>query len=348
MEVNYEKIVKPNALYGPYGKGGVVKGFVGSSEWEEVVSAFEDNFALNLELGSQLSIYWKGENVVELFGYSSTQKNYDGRTLQNIFSSGKNMEAICIALLVDRGLLAYEDRVTKHWPEFGQHGKDSITIADILRHEGGLPFFGNSKEMDKPRSDRRLTNQEILDWEPVEEIIANAGLYRDKVGASVANAESESDIETEKQLALDMASSNRHYHSTTRGWVLSAIIRRVDPQRRTLGQFMHDEVCQSVHRRSPESAQPGTGADRLNLDIFCGMSPELQRQFNFAEITMINHSYLATHEVIPGRIAKALPTGKAFDWLRSLILKPTTPATQGMIDTFWSKMGMVRRHSKFL
>ena len=37
-----------------------------------------------------------------------------------IFSSGKNVEAICVACLIDRGLLNYNDRVSRHWPEFAQ------------------------------------------------------------------------------------------------------------------------------------------------------------------------------------------------------------------------------------
>jgi len=32
--------------------------------------------------------------------------------------------ALCIALLVDRGHLAYEHLVTKYWPEFGTNGKE--------------------------------------------------------------------------------------------------------------------------------------------------------------------------------------------------------------------------------
>ena len=30
----------------------------------------------------------------------------------------------------------------KHWPEFGkQAGKEEITVADVMRHECGLPQF---------------------------------------------------------------------------------------------------------------------------------------------------------------------------------------------------------------
>ena len=29
-------------------------------------------------------------------------------------------------------------RISKHWPEFGKMGKEGITVADMLRHEGIL------------------------------------------------------------------------------------------------------------------------------------------------------------------------------------------------------------------
>ena len=72
--------------------------------------------------------------------------SYSGDTIQTIWSSTKNLTALAMAMMVDRGLLAYSDLVSKHWPEFGQKDKEKITVADVLRHEGGLPFF--SKQMD--------------------------------------------------------------------------------------------------------------------------------------------------------------------------------------------------------
>ena len=65
--------------------------------------------------------------------------------MQTIWSSTKNLTALAMAMMVDKGLLAYSDPVVKHWPQFGQKGKQMITVADVLRHEGGLPYF--SKQM---------------------------------------------------------------------------------------------------------------------------------------------------------------------------------------------------------
>jgi CubicO group peptidase (beta-lactamase class C family) len=36
------------------------------------------------------------------------------------------------------GLLDYEDKVAKYWPEFAQHGKEDIRVVDVLRHDAKL------------------------------------------------------------------------------------------------------------------------------------------------------------------------------------------------------------------
>ena len=49
-------------------------------------------------------------------------------------------QALVVAMLVDRGLLSYDDLVTKHWPEFGKNGKEHVTVADVMRHEAFLTW----------------------------------------------------------------------------------------------------------------------------------------------------------------------------------------------------------------
>ena len=61
-----------------------------------------------------------------------------------MFSSGKNFESLAIGYLIDSGRLRYDDKVITHWPEFGENGKEAVRIEDVLRHEAGLPFFGQT------------------------------------------------------------------------------------------------------------------------------------------------------------------------------------------------------------
>ena len=46
--------------------------------------------------------------------------------------------ATSVMKLIDEGLLRLDDRVAKHIPEFGQNGKQDVTVYDLLTHQGGL------------------------------------------------------------------------------------------------------------------------------------------------------------------------------------------------------------------
>ena len=63
-----------------------------------------------------------------------------------MYSSGKSIAAIVAALMVDRGLLNYDDKIVTYWPEFGKNGKEGITVKDILRHEAGLAHIRQNFE----------------------------------------------------------------------------------------------------------------------------------------------------------------------------------------------------------
>lgn len=56
-----------------------------------------------------------------------------------LFSAGKPLVALLVHQLAERGTLQLDDPVAAHWPEFGQQGKDRITIRHVLQHRAGLP-----------------------------------------------------------------------------------------------------------------------------------------------------------------------------------------------------------------
>ena len=51
-----------------------------------------------------------------------------------------------IPLSVILGVLNYDEKVSKYWPEFAQNGKDEIRVCDVLRHEAGLTHLARSIE----------------------------------------------------------------------------------------------------------------------------------------------------------------------------------------------------------
>ena len=53
----------------------------------------------------------------EVPGYRENS-TFNGDSLMNMFSSGKNLGAILIAIMHDHGLIDYEEKVATYWPEF--------------------------------------------------------------------------------------------------------------------------------------------------------------------------------------------------------------------------------------
>jgi CubicO group peptidase (beta-lactamase class C family) len=262
--------VSPIVKHGPFGSGGTVVGF---SKHDGVRAAFEENFARRLELGSQLVVYEKGEKIIDLYGYApetETQKNnngvgYDGDTLQCVFSSGKNMEAIAMAMLVDRGLVDYDDLVTKHWPEFGANGKDTITIADVMRHSGGVPFI---IDPDSKNDTITITPEDVFGVDSLEQKICAAERFPPSSSPELC------------------------YHAHTRGWIVNGILRRTDPSGRSLARFIKDEIT------DPLSKVGDTG----EVTFFCGIPKEDQLNQKFADINKGSDLYNGMAQVLPGLV----------------------------------------------
>lgn len=192
--------------------------------WDFVYDLFRENFVEQQELGAAIAVYHNGHAVVDLKGGwfdESKTKPYDDSTLQLVFSTTKGIVAIAAAICVQRGLLDYSALVTKYWPEYGQNGKENTTVADILSHRSGLPYISS------PIS--QYTN-----W--------TAMIHT---------------LEQEKPL---WAPGTTHgYQAVTYGWLAGELVRRVDPKKRSFGQFVKDEIV------TP-----------LQVEFYIGLPPELQ------------------------------------------------------------------------
>lgn len=56
-----------------------------------------------------------------------------------LFSAGKPFIAVLVHLLAERGVLGLDDPVARYWPQFAKHGKDGITVRQVLQHRSGIP-----------------------------------------------------------------------------------------------------------------------------------------------------------------------------------------------------------------
>ena len=185
--------------------------------FESVKQLYEHQMNTMAEQNTQLCVYYRGEKVVDLWASAADDSKFSADSLINVFSSGKNFEAIAIASLVGKGLLSYDARITQYWPEFGANGKDGLTVADLMRHEAGLANFDTSLDM---------------------EDLFTGNIKQNAVGRIIeAHAPSYGATDGGK----------REYHALTRGWIVNEVFRRVDPAGRTIGEFLREDISQPLN-----------------------------------------------------------------------------------------------------
>ena len=226
-----------------------VKGTVAPG-YESVRDMFEANFREGREDNAQLCVYVGEELVLDLYASLSASSTYTGDTLSNIFSSTKSLTAICMARMVDRGLLDYNEKISKYWPEFAQNGrividlleiritfiftgKGETTVADLMRHEAGLASF-----------DTTLSRESLL----------RENIKKNKVGEVI-----------ERQEQSFPATQKRAYHAVTRGWIANEVFRRVEPSGATVGEDLEkiaEGLAASVH----------IGVNQRQLSNYCPIS----------------------------------------------------------------------------
>jgi CubicO group peptidase (beta-lactamase class C family) len=181
-----------------------------SKGWESVREAFAENFTRRKELGAACCIYRSGEKVVDLWGgirNKATGEPWEEDTMVIVHSTTKGLAAMTLALAHSRGWLDYEERVNTYWPEFGQHGKETITVRQLLAHQAGL--FAIDEPVDR-------------------EVVADL----DKLAVVLA-----------RQKPAWKPGTRQAYHAITIGFYEGELLRRIDPQHRSLGQFFHEEIA---------------------------------------------------------------------------------------------------------
>ncbi|XP_071500803.1 beta-lactamase domain-containing protein 2-like [Diadema antillarum] len=193
----------------------ITEGYVAPG-FEDVLRAFRENFEIGRDPrtgGAAFAAYHRGKKVVDIWGgfadYESKQK-WRQDTISIFFSSTKGAASVCIAMLVDRGLLDYNKPVAHYWPEFAQKGKEKITVKDMMEHKAGIA----------------VSAPPGLSLELLQDVA--------KAGELMAKSE--------PQWKYD--GHTHGYHGFTFGPLANELLRRVDPQHRTLGQFFKEEIAQ--------------------------------------------------------------------------------------------------------
>lgn len=195
-----------------------------SPGYEPVREAFAENFKRRREIGAACCVYRKGEKVVDLWGgvrNIATNEPWQEDTMALVYSATKGLAAMTLAVAHSRGWLDYDELVCTYWPEFAQNGKEKVTVRQLLAHQAGL-FV-----LDEP-IDRNL----IADLDRLAVVLA-------------------------RQKPAWEPGTRQAYHAVTIGFYEGELLRRVDPQHRSLGQFFQDELATPLgldfYIRLPES-----------------------------------------------------------------------------------------------
>jgi CubicO group peptidase (beta-lactamase class C family) len=148
-----------------------------------------------------------------------------------VLSVGKPLAATVIALLEDRSLLSMDDPVCRYIPGFTGHGKEKITILDVLTHRSGmlLPGLVKNKHAWRSRSEIQAALIECVPSHPRGTLA---------------------------------------YHPHEYGWILDEIVRAAVG--RTLPTFFNEEIAMPLQLPDLGFGLSGRAIDRIAYGYWLG------------------------------------------------------------------------------
>ncbi len=165
----------------------------------------------NFAGGAAVCVYHRGECVVDLWGGSRDSEGspWLEQTMAPSFSTTKGVASTLLHMMVDRGLVKYDDRVVEYWPEFGQAGKADITVRQVLAHQSGLYHIRQMID----HADR------MLDWDHMIHAI-------------------------ERTEPIHEPGTRTGYHGLTYGYLVGEIIQRVTGEK--FPDLVQSEIAQPL------------------------------------------------------------------------------------------------------
>jgi CubicO group peptidase (beta-lactamase class C family) len=159
--------------------------------------------------GAQLCVYRHGRPVVDLWAGHDPEnaRPYGEATIGVLMSCTKGLVAASAHMLAERGQLDLDAPAVRYWPEFGQAGKDRITVRQLISHSGGLMGYD---------PEAGIGPADLFDWR-----------------RSVAALETMAPLWPPGEGAM--------YHFVTFGTLAGELLRRIDG--RTVGRFIADEIA---------------------------------------------------------------------------------------------------------
>jgi CubicO group peptidase (beta-lactamase class C family) len=117
----------------------VVLDGIGADAIPGAVDVIGDGIGRGLHLGAQVFVSIDGKAIADLgIGEARAGVPMTRDSMVIWFSMTKPSVAVAVAQQWERGRLELDDRVVDHLPEFGAHGKDTITLRHLLTHTAGI------------------------------------------------------------------------------------------------------------------------------------------------------------------------------------------------------------------
>jgi CubicO group peptidase (beta-lactamase class C family) len=167
---------------------------------EEIVHRFERFLGNDPDYSFQAVAYQNGQPVLDIWG----GPHLSGDSVLVPYSVTKNTIGLSVGLLVQRGQLELDRRVSEYWPEFAAKDKQDVTVRMLLSHQAGLP-----------QADPALTWAELLDHHEAAARLADSRPFW-RPGTAFG------------------------YHAITIGNLASELVHRITGQ--TLNDFFESEI----------------------------------------------------------------------------------------------------------
>ena len=175
------------------------------------------------ERGLQVAVYRHGEPVVDaVAGVAdpATGRPVGSDTVFYTYSVGKAMASTLVHIVVERGMFGYDTTIAKLWPEFGAHGKETVTVRHVLTHTAGVPGVPAD-----------TTPEDLCDWDKMCSVIADTKPWWEP-GTKVA------------------------YHAYPFGYIVGELVRRATGK--PISQLLREGVAGRGGRRPTALARTAT------------------------------------------------------------------------------------------
>ena len=180
--------------------------------FENVFNKFNTNLASSIDIGASFAVYSNGKLLVDLAGgFKNKDKTelWSPTTTVCVHSTGKGIVAMCLAILIEKGMLNLDSKVSEYWPEFGASNKTDIKVRTLLSHQAGLYAW---KE--------KMTESDFLNWNYCTELLA-------------------------AQETLHMPGTKICYHAKSIGFLVGELIKRISGK--SVGEFLKEELVDPLN-----------------------------------------------------------------------------------------------------